>query len=292
MDLINPLDTRDPVTTGRADNRLPVWLFSGTVSGNGISFEGVFLPKAEVNALPRSGNPWEPRALHKLRRQRDDGLFTITAPDEPDRWFRDVEYGGRLSANLGGWDLALMAFHGFVDNPMFVSRNNGGGMRWTAEYPRFTAFGTSFAKGFGSQTVRGEVAYKPRFPVQGSFGFHRADSVAGRPRLGLRHRQQVLPEPPAFRGRSGRVGSFPAAGHGTARPMKSAANGSGTRSNGVRGKLYTSGEGTLTEVFLEYELDDHWKASTGVMFWTGGEDTILGEYTDDDFVYLTLRYAF
>lgn len=68
-----------------------------------------------------------------------------------------------------------MAFHGFVDNPMFVSRNNGGGMRWTAEYPRFTAFGTSFAKGFGSQTVRGEVAYKPRFPVQGSFGFHRAD---------------------------------------------------------------------------------------------------------------------
>ena len=56
--------------------------------------------------------------------------------------------------------------------------------------------------------------------------------------------------------------------------------------------LYTSGEGTLTEVFLEYELDDHWKASTGVMFWTGGEDTILGEYTDNDFVYLTLRYAF
>lgn len=208
MDLINPLDTRDPVTTGRADNRLPVWLFSGTVSGNGMSFEGVFLPKAEVNALPRSGNPWEPRALRELRRQRDDGLFTITAPDEPDRWFRDVEYGGRLSANLGGWDLALMAFHGFVDNPMFVSRNNGGGMRWTAEYPRFTAFGTSFAKGFGSQTVRGEVAYKPRFPVQGSFGFHPGRSVAGRPRLGLRHRQQVLPEPPAFRGRSGRVGSF------------------------------------------------------------------------------------
>lgn len=75
MDLINPLDTRDPVTTGRADNRLPVWLFSGTVSGNGISFEGVFLPKAEVNALPRSGNPWEPRALRELRRQRDDGLL-------------------------------------------------------------------------------------------------------------------------------------------------------------------------------------------------------------------------
>lgn len=45
-------------------------------------------------------------------------------------------------------------------------------------------------------------------------------------------------------------------------------------------------------MFLEYELDDHWKASTGVMFWTGGEDTILGEYTDNDFVYLTLRYAF
>ena len=292
MDLIKPLDTRDPVTTGRADNRLPVWLFSGTVSGNGISFEGVFLPKAEVNALPRSGNPWEPRALRELRRQRDDGLFTITDPDEPDRWFRDVEYGGRLSANIGGWDLALMAFHGFVDNPMFVSRDKGDGMRWTAEYPRFTAFGTSFAKGFGSQTVRGEVAYKPRFPVQGSFGFHRADlwqgvlgwdyDIDSKYYLNFQLFGDVQEGSEASGSRTWHGATYEISGKWFRDALKT----------GVRGKLYTSGEGTLTEVFLEYELDDHWKASTGVMFWTGGENTILGEYTDNDFVYLTLRYAF
>ena len=184
MDLIKPLDTRDPVTTGRADNRLPVWLFSGTVSGNGISFEGVFLPKAEVNALPRSGNPWEPRALRELRRQRDDGLFTITDPDEPDRWFRDVEYGGRLSANIGGWDLALMAFHGFVDNPMFVSRDKGDGMRWTAEYPRFTAFRTFSCWQPESSGARSPM---PRFRHRSWF-LHRRSRRAFR--LGLRHRQQ------------------------------------------------------------------------------------------------------
>ena len=66
----------------------------------------------------------------------------------------------------------------------------------------------------------------------------------------------------------------------------------GRAQNGGPGQTLHQREGTLTEVFLEYELDDHWKASTGVMFWTGGEDTILGEYTDNDFVYLTLRYSF
>lgn len=75
--------------------------------------------------------------------------------------------------------------------------------------------------------------------------------------------------------------------------MKSAANGSGTRSKRGSGANSTpAGRVRLLKCSLEYELDDHWKASTGVMFWTGGEDTILGEYTDNDFVYLTLRYAF
>ena len=164
-------------------------------------------------------------------------------------------------------------------------------MRWTAGYPRFTAFGTSFAKGFGNQTVQGEVAYKPRFSSTGELRFSPGRSVAGRPRLGLRHRQQVLPELPAFRGRSGRL---EASGNRTWHGATYEISGKWFRDalkTGV-GANSTPAGGALTEVFLEYELDDHWKASTGVMFWTGREDTILGEYTDNDFVYLTLRYAF
>ena len=165
-------------------------------------------------------------------------------------------------------------------------------MRWTAEYPRFTAFGTSFAKGFGSQTVRGEVAYKPRFPVQGSFGFHRADlwqgvlgwdhDIDSKYDLNLQLFGDVQEGSEASGSRTWHGATYEISGKWFRDALKT----------GVRGKLYTSGEGTLTEVFLEYELDDHWKASTGVMFWTGGEDTILGEYMDNDFVYLTLRYAF
>ncbi len=292
MDLINPLDTRDPITTGRADNRLPVWLFSGTVSGNGISFEGVFLPRAEVNALPRSGSPWEPRALRKLRRQQRDGHAMLTDSDKPDRWFRNVEYGGRLSANFSGWDLALMAFHGFTDNPVFVGKARGENMRWTAQYPRFTAFGASFAKGLGSQTLRGEVAYKPRFPVQGGLGFYRANlwqgvlgwdyDIDSKYYLNLQLFWDVQERSPSFGTRTWHGATYEISGKWLRDALKT----------GIRGKWYTSGEGTLTEVFLEYELDDHWKASTGVMCWTGGGNTLLGEYKNNDFVYLNLRYAF
>ena len=182
-----------------------------------------------------------------------------------------------------------MAFHGFVDNPMFVSRNNGGGMRWTAEYPRFTAFGTSFAKGFGSQTVRGEVAYSRVFRYRASVSPGR--SVAGRPRLGLRHRQQVLPEPPAFRGRSGRVGSFRQPDMARRDPEISGKWFRDALKTGGPGQTLHQREGTLTEVFLEYELDDHWKASTGVMFWTGGR-TPSSANTRTTISSMTLRYAF
>ncbi|MFQ9868428.1 MAG: hypothetical protein ACLRWP_16840, partial [Bilophila wadsworthia] len=229
--------------------------------GERDQFRGVFLPKAEVNALPRSGNPWEPRALRELRRQRDDGLFTITAPDNRTDG-SDVEYGGRLS-NLGGGIWRSWPSR-FVDNPMF-SRNNGGGML-TAEYPRFRLSELPSRKA-GSQTVRGEVAYKPRFPVQGA-GFHRR-SVAGRPGwdydidskyyLNFQLFGDVQEGSEASGSRTWHGATYEISGKWFRDALKT----------GVRGKLYTSGEGTLTEVFLEYELDDHWKASTGVMFWTG-----------------------
>ena len=143
-----------------------------------------------------------------------------------------------------------------------------------------------------AQTVRGEVAYKPRFPVQGSFGFHRADlwqgvlgwdyDIDSKYYLNFQLFGDVQEGSEASGSRTWHGATYEISGKWFRDALKT----------GVRGKLYTSGEGTLTEVFLEYELDDHWKASTGVMFWTGGDNTILGEYTDNDFVYLTLRYAF
>lgn len=292
MDLVNPLDTRDPLSSGRADNRLPVWSIDTTVSGKGVSLEGIVLPLAGVNTLPPSGNPWEPRLLRRLREGEKMGGLSLSEPEKPDRWFRDVEYGARLSTNLRGWDLALMGFRGYADNPLFTGRPQGSGMDWTSEYRHFSALGVSFAKGLGSQTIRGEAAYKPHFPVQGDRGVQRANlwqavlgwdwNIDGAYYLNVQIFGDQQDRADATGKRLWHGGAYEVSGTWCQDALKA----------GIRGRFYTSGEGTLTELFLEYELDDHWQASTGIMCWSGTQDTILGQYTKNDFAYLTLRYVF
>lgn len=292
MDLVNPLDTRDPLSSGRADNRLPVWSISAAVSKKGVSLEGIMLPLAGVNTLPPSGNPWEPRLLRSLREGEKAGDWSLSEPEKPERWFRDVEYGTRLSTNLQGWDLALMGFRGYADTPLFTGSAQEGGMEWRSEYQRFSALGLSFAKGFGSQTIRGEAACKPRFPVQGEREPRRTDlwqavfgwdwDIDGAYYLNFQvfADQQGLADATGKRRWHG--GAYEVSGTWCQDALKA----------GIRGRFYTSGEGTLTELFLEYELDDHWKVSTGIMCWSGTQDSILGQYTENDFTYLTLRYVF
>lgn len=291
MDLINPLDTSDPISSGRADNRVPVWLFSGTMSMYGISLEAIFLPKAEVNELPSFDNPWEPRSLNQLRQLENAGLINIDQSSKPDNWFQDIEYGGRLSTTVSGWDLSIMAFYGYSDNPIFVSKQQNNMLNYNVEYPTFSAFGVSFAKGFGSQTIRGEAAFKPNFPFQGLLGVNRANlwqgvlgwdyDIDGRYYLNF----QVFADIQEGTNKIKDHKWFGAAYEISAKWLRDALKA------GIRGKIYTK-DGTLTEIFLEYTFDDHWKVSTGIMYWTGDENTILGEYTDNDFSYLTLRYTF
>lgn len=285
MDLINPLDTKDPMATGRADNRVPVCLLDATFSWGKHSLEGVVLPRAGVNALPRYGNPWEPLALHTLRSQ---SLFD--GSEEPDEWLRDMEFGSRFSSHLAGWDLALMAFRGFVDNPMFVSGTSN--MARRAEYPSFSAFGLSFAKGFGGQTVRGEAACKPRFPLQEPTGFDRADlwqTVLGWD-YDLDSKYYLNFQVFGDYQEGGRS-SGDQTWHGAAYEI----SGKWLRDalkTGVRGKWYTSGDGALTELFLEYEVDDHWKAASGFMFWTGKKNSLMGQYRENDLFSIIFRYSF
>jgi hypothetical protein len=293
MDLINPLDILDPISTGRSDNRQPVFMGGGSVLLGDWSLEGVFLPVAAVNGLPRSGNPWEPRALKVLRTQEKQGLFMIESAQQPDRWFQDVEYGGRLSTMSSGWDIALMFFHGYADNPVFSLENVGGGTRLIPKYQRSTAYGVAFAKGLESNTLRGELAWKPETPYQD-------------PKTGLPVRrdlfQSVLGWDYDFEGKHYfNIQAF-ADVYGAASIQTqwqygltyelSSKLADDAFSFGVRGKYYLEAEGAITEFFTDYAMSDNWKILSGVMLWTGPDDSILGQYGDNDSVYCTIRYTF
>lgn len=146
IDLINPRDHLNPVAGARSDSRLSVWLLSSVYTGDNFTFELVGIPKAAVNKLPEEGSPWEPDSLSKIRGSRE-----IAGEDEPE----SAEVAARIYTTLKGWDLSLLYFNGYEDNPTFEMRD-----RLTPVYKELKAYGFNFAKGMSRSTFRGELVMK------------------------------------------------------------------------------------------------------------------------------------
>ena len=168
MDLINPRDYRDPIASARADARLPILLANGIFMLGPVTVEGVLVPKAEVNEFSLPDSPWEPKGLKELRRSAESGEIVLAPREEPDDWFKDSEFAFRISTVWKGFDLALLYYNGYPDDPAYHRDYlTDGRMRFVPRYHRYQAYGFSFAKGFERATVRGELAVKPAllFPI-------------------------------------------------------------------------------------------------------------------------------
>ncbi|MFV9644402.1 MAG: hypothetical protein ACNYWU_01130 [Desulfobacterales bacterium] len=168
MDLINPRDYRDPIASARADARLPILLANGIFMLGPVTVEGVLIPKAEVNEFSLPDSPWEPKGLKELRRSAESGEIVLAPREEPDDWFKDSEFAFRISTVWKGFDLALLYYNGYPDDPAYHRDYlTDGRMRFVPRYHRYQAYGFNFAKGFERATVRGELAVKPAllFPI-------------------------------------------------------------------------------------------------------------------------------
>ena len=51
-------------------------------------------------------------------------------------------------------------------------------------------------------------------------------------------------------------------------------------------------EGSACEIFAEYKIGDNWQIAPGYMFFNGPKNSRLGQFKNNDMVYLRLRYSF
>ncbi|MEA3416136.1 MAG: hypothetical protein U9R02_08295 [Thermodesulfobacteriota bacterium] len=179
MDLINPRDYCDPIASARADARLPILLANGILLLGPVTVEGVLIPKPEVNKFSLPNSPWEPEAMRELRRSAESEEIVLAPREEPDDWFEDAEFAFRISTTWKGFDLALLYYNGYTDDPAYHRDYlTDGRMRFTPRYHRYQAYGFNFAKGFEKATVRGELAIKPGllFPIDSNDPSYKEDS--------------------------------------------------------------------------------------------------------------------
>ncbi|WP_320043232.1 hypothetical protein [uncultured Desulfobacter sp.] len=111
MDLINPLDYRDPFATGSSDAREPVLLGLATINlpapgpFQEANLDMIVVPLARVNRLNAPGSVWESPGLRELRAGHAEGRYVLEDQEKPDQAFDQAEYEFRLAATLSGWDL-------------------------------------------------------------------------------------------------------------------------------------------------------------------------------------------
>lgn len=295
MDLINPVDRKDPISGARSDSRLPVWLLNGMADFGNFNFDVVFLPRGEVSGLPDRDSPWE-GAFKGLNQAAAAGDILLESGDEPERWFTDSEVALKIQTNWKGVDLALIYYDGFSDMPFLRWSHGDLNPIVTPEYPRFNALGVAFANGFGKSTIRGELAVKHdlAYPGRDSFEPVKRDFYQGVFGYDYTTNSSSYYNVQLFCSMIGNGAGNPDAewyAHGLTFEVHGLFLNDDLKA-GVRGTAYTSDEGSSMEFFTEYQVGDALAIDSGIMVFEGVEGSTLGQYDNNDMLYLKVRYYF
>lgn len=308
LDLINPLDYRDPFATGRSDARLPVLLGLATINlpvskpFQEANLDVIVVPLAQVNRLNSPGSAWEPPGLQKLRAGHHEGAYILEDQKEPDRVFEQAEVEVRLAATLSGWDLSLIGFYGYLDSPVFEReyRSGPGSMQTlyiTPIHPDFSAFGFNFAKGLDRSTLRGELAVKPDLPVMTKGdslpGFSRTTVMEGVLGIDRTFGTNFYVNLQYFFTRTSQAEYLinDTWAHGITYDVHDTFLRDDLEA-GIRGILGFTGQGWSFETYAEYQLADDWLFQGSLLFFEGSESGTFGQYDDNDLVTLRVRYSF
>lgn len=305
MDLINSRDYRDPIASARADARLPILLANGIFMLGPVTIEGVLIPKPEVNKFSLPNSPWEPKWLKELRRSAESGEIVLAAREKPDDWFKNSEFAFRISTVRHGFDLALLYYNGYTDDPVYHSDYlTDGRLQFTPVYPHYQAYGFNFAKGFERVTIRGELAVKsgllfsidsndPSY-VEDSDGLTARDlyqGVIGIDRIFFTNLYINLQFFYDFIESGREAIALKRKTHGLTFEISNKFLDDDLTA-GFRGMYFTSNDGSACEIFAEYKIGDNWQFASGYMFFNGPKDSRLSQYNDNDMIYFRLRYSF
>ncbi len=302
LDLINPLDHRDPFASGRSDNRLPVFLgqasFSlpapGTVQE--LSLEVVAAPLAKVNRLSAPGSAWESEPLREIRLAEAHKTLELAEQELPKQWFEQGKHLLHLAATWEGWDFGLAGYSGLRNDPVLVgSMDSEGKFRITPQHPHMTAVGFTFAKSLNRSTLRGELAFKPSYPIQkndnGATDFYRKDMIEGvigidrtfsaNRYINVQYFSTFTPDN-TYNNRTENGLTYEISELFFKDNLKI----------GVSGIIGLSEQGWTIQPCAEYQFGDDWIVTFSVLIFEGEKDGIYGQYDENDFISLKLRRTF
>lgn len=122
VDVLNPEDLREGITWDVEDRKIPVWMARMRAFRGPLNLEAVLVPFFEPHDVNLFGTDWavfghlasalaaEPLVPPPLK----EAVKSLEVRRrEPPQTLENFQWGGRLTAQTHGWDVAVSTFHGF-----------------------------------------------------------------------------------------------------------------------------------------------------------------------------------
>jgi len=164
LDIVNPFDFREFILPEFEDRRIPLWTANAEIPVGEWTVQLIWIPDHSYDGVPDPGATFAFSSPLVVPRPGPAtigaGPVVVDAPHRPGRFIRDDDYGTRLTAFIGGWDLSLDYLYHYQDQAVpFQRRIPGGGIVIKPEYRRTHLIGGTFSNAFGDVTLRGEAGY-------------------------------------------------------------------------------------------------------------------------------------
>lgn len=159
LDVINPLSFREFILPDFEDRRIPLWMVNAEVPIGEATLQILWIPDQTYDEFPEPEGSF---AFTSAKFRPVLGLEEIVRVDrarKPNSVVEDSDFGLRLSAFVGGWDLTANYLYHYQDQPVLGVDRSEAVTRITPTYERTHLIGGSASKAFGDFVFRSELGY-------------------------------------------------------------------------------------------------------------------------------------
>lgn len=304
LDVLNPLDNREPGLVDIEDLRLPVtmarvdWYPSWIPREYGQwSLQLLVIPEFRQDRNPSIGNDFNPTP------------FEIDPPsDKPDQFFDSPEYGVQIKGTFSGWDVSVYGARIYANQPLVVSALGGVLQR----HPLVTMVGAGGNYTLESWLFKGEIAWfdqleytsfepvdvrvvdKSRLDAMGGVEYYGINDFQVALEVVHRH---IFRYDPAMKAEFMGVEIAYAEEDVTEAALRLTWNLMNERLSltGVGFVLVGNAEDHLGSVLrfeADYELMDALSLGGGIVLYQEGDSPALGDVGKNDRLFLRIEYAF
>jgi len=157
LDVVNPQSFRQFILEDFDDSRIPIWMVNLELALDLGDLQLLWIPDTSMHSLPTAGSTFEFTA--PFANIPSFIPISIKPVDRPDSILSDSDFGIRLAAFRGGWDVTLNYMYHYDDFPVLRKQVGPGGLGLTPVYERTHTLGGTASNSFGSFVLRTELAF-------------------------------------------------------------------------------------------------------------------------------------